>query len=207
MTPVQMFLRKLCEFYPSQGQPHRMNDTQIEVYLSALARFSPQQLDQAGKRYMLTGKFFPALSELLELLEPKTDSKAIAELAWGSVLQAIRAGGIYRGATFQTGAVGEAMRQVFGSWSAACSFDTDSPGWAIRRTSFLTIFPTLLNRPMGPVTLAGLHGSENAYRVPALQGAPVAAALPAREQDPQFSRDEAKGLLAAMAARRKEGKP
>lgn len=204
MTIVQKFLQKLCEFYPSQGRPHVMNDTQIEVYLSALSRFTPEQLDRAGKRVMLSSKFFPALSELLELLEPKTDSKALAELAWSSVLRALRSGGIYRGATFQTGAVGEAVRQVFGTWAAACSFDTDSAGWTVRRTAFLNVFPTLLNRPMGPVTLAGLHGAENAYQVPALEGAPSAAALPAYAQDPQLTRDEAKGLLAAMAARRKE---
>lgn len=198
MTPVQKFLQKLCQFYPSQGQPHRMNDTQIEVYLSALSRFSPEQLDQAGKRYMLTGKFFPALSELLALLEPKVDMTAAAHLAWTAVERALRSGGIYRGAHFEQGYIGEAVRQVFGSWANACQFDTDSPGWAIRRQTFLQIFPSIASRPCGPVTLRGLHGNSEPYRVPLVAGLPEPLQLGTGVPDGPPSHDEAVAVLSRM---------
>lgn len=195
------FLRALCECFPDQqGNPRVMTETQIAMYGKRLANYDNATLTAALETHMARSKWFPSLAELVEILEPQVDTKALAELAWASVLTAIRRGGVYRGATFETGAVGEAMRQVFGSWSAACSFDTDSPGWTVRRQSFLAIFPTLLSRAIEPVTLPGLHGSDRPYQVPALQGAPVVAALPAH--DPQLSRDEAVGLLAALAKRR-----
>lgn len=170
MTHVQRLLQVLCAFYTSQGKPHVMNDLQAEVYISALARFTPEDLEAAGKRHMLTSKFFPALSELLELLKPQVDTAALSQMAWLSVERAIRAAGVYRGAHFEQGVVGEAVRQVFGTWATACQFDVDSPGWAIRRQSFLTIFPSLLGRQFEPVTLLGQHRDREPYQVP-----PIAA--------------------------------
>jgi hypothetical protein len=203
---VTATLKILCDYYTDlQGNPRKLNPVEWGAYIDGLSEFPPAALEAAAKQCIRERQWFPKVSELREILTPKTDSKALAELAWASVLQAIRRGGIYRGATFETGAVGEAMRQVFGSWSAACSFDTDSAGWTVRRQSFLAIFPTILNRPTGPVTLVGLHGTENPYQVPALQGAPIAAALPAHEQHPQLTHTETLGVLAAMAARRKDG--
>jgi hypothetical protein len=47
---------------------------------------------------------------------------------------------------------------VFGGWRGACQFDMDSPGWAIRRQSFLGIFPVCeTDHPGGPVMLAGIN--------------------------------------------------
>lgn len=202
---VTATLKILCDYYTDlQGNPRKLNPVEWGAYIDGLSEYPPAVLEAAAKQCIRERQWFPKVSELRDIIAPKTDSKALAELAWSSVLRALRSGGIYRGATFQTGAVGEAVRQVFGSWAAACSFDTDSAGWTVRRTAFLNVFPTLLHRPIGTVTLPGLHGAENAYQVPALEGAPSVAALPAHEQDPQLTRDEAKGLLAAMAAHRKE---
>lgn len=160
MTHVGRLLGTLCVYYPTQGRPHVMNDLQVEVYTAALARFTPEQLDAAGKQWMLTGKFFPALSELMGLLEPKVDASAAGHLAWACVESAIRRAGIYRGATFEDGRIGEAARLTFGSWATACNFDLDSPGWAIRRQTFLAVFSSLLPRALPPVTMGGLHRGE-----------------------------------------------
>jgi hypothetical protein len=183
-----------------------MTETQIAMYGKRLAVYDNATLTAALEKHMERSKWFPSLAELVDILEPKADAKALAELGWLSVQSAMRRGGVYRGATFTTGAVGEAVRLVFGSWTEACSMEVDSYAWNQRRGQFLTILPQLLERNIPPVTVGGLHKG-NPYVVPALEGAPVVAALPASEQHPQLSRDEAKGVLAAMAARRKDGKP
>jgi hypothetical protein len=212
MTPVQKFLQVLCVFYPSQGKPHVMNDTQIEVYLSALSRFTPEQLDRAGKQYMLTGKFFPALSELMELLEPKADLKDAAHMAWALFERTMRSVGSYRSVRFENGAVGETIRQVFGTWGAAGQFDTTSATWAIKRQTFLATFQRLAPQAIPPTTLGGQHRDAEVVTVPLMAGLPHVPALTSGQPSKEalsgpLSRDEAKGLLAAMAARRKEGKP
>ena len=173
MTHPQMLLQTLCVFYPTQGRPHVMNDLQAEVYIAALSRFTPEQLDAAGKRWMLVGKFFPALSELLELLEPRVSAATEAHIAWASVERAIRQAGVYRGATFEDGRIGEAFRQTFGSWATACNFDIDSPGWAIRRQTFMAVFGSLASQAVPPVTVRGLRPE-----APLLIPAPVGLSRP-----------------------------
>ena len=186
------FIERACECFPSQGRPYAMTATQIAIYSDALAQYQPEALLAALKAHMRESKWFPALSELLEHLEPQTDTKALAELAWLSVQTAIRRGGVYRGATFQTGAVGEAVRQVFGTWSMACSFAVDSPGWTVKRQQFLAIFPTLLKRFSGEsVTLTGLHEGSAPYAVPTLAGAPTRGELGAGRPIVPATRQEA----------------
>lgn len=122
---------------------------------------------------------WPSLGTLLRVCRevtdgPQVDATAAAHLAWTTLERALRSAGAYRGATFVDGAIGETARQVFGSWPAACAFDLDSPGWAIRRQSFLAIYPTLASRVTGPVTLRGM----DARQAPQVIGHVPGLALP-----------------------------
>jgi hypothetical protein len=201
MTHVKALLDGLCNFYTIRGEPHRMNEMQVEVYVAALERFTPEELDRAGKQCMLRMKFFPALAELIELLVPKTETSVMAHDAWSSVERAIRSAGVYRGAKFQSGAVGETVRRVFGNWATACQFDIDSPGWAIRRQTFLALFPEVLKHHDGsPVTLLGVHHNTPPLEVAALPSLPTVAALPSSTTP--YSHQEAVGFLAELEKRR-----
>jgi len=156
MHHVKAVLDVLCAYYLHQGEPRKMNPVQISVYTDGLQGFAPAALESAARRWMQTSRFFPALSDLLEILQPKVDTQTAGHLAWACVERAIRSAGAYRGATFEDGRIGEAIRQTFGSWGGACAFDVDSPGWAIRRQTFLSIFGSLLHRGIPPVTLRGI---------------------------------------------------
>lgn len=201
---VRRTLDVLRDYYADKdGNKRVMNTTQIGFYVSALARYSPEELRTAAQAWIAKSKFFPAVSDLLELLNPPTDMTALAHQAWATVEAAIRQGGAYRGATFEQGAIGEAVRQTFGTWATACSFELDSPGWAIRRQSFLAVFPVLARREHGPVTLRGLHANVEPYRVPLAAGLPAGKALGEPEG---ISRPEAKALIGQIEAlaKRKE---
>jgi hypothetical protein len=193
----------LANFYGTGGKRHELNDVQAAVYAKALSGFDASALMAAAERHMAESVFFPKLSELLDLLRPKVDDKALALMAWTTVEQALRRGGIYRGAHFAQGAIGEAFRQTFGSWQSACQFDTDSPGWAIRRQTFLGIFPAIAARPCAPVTMRGLHSGEP-YQVPLLAGLPSPLALPESvdtvEEGP-IGREDAKRLVDSIQSR------
>jgi hypothetical protein len=208
MSPSELRqgLRVLQNYYATNGQPHVLNDVQIGVYGKSLLRFTAAQFETAADQWMQQSKWFPALSDLLSLLEPKTEMAVLAHLAWTTIERALRAGGVYRGAYFPQGAVGEAFRQTFGSWQSACQFQIDSPGWAIRRQTFLAIFPAIASRVCEPVMMPGLHDG-NPYQVPALAGLPSPLALPERantiETNP-IGRQEAKRLVDDIQARWKD---
>ena len=196
-THVRRMLDVLRDYYADKdGNKRVLNATQITFYSSALARYSPEELSAAAQAWIAKSKFFPAVSDLLEMLNPTTDWPALSHMALATVEDAIRKGGAYRGARFCQGAIGEAVRQTFGTWATACSFETDSPGWAIRRQTFLAVFPALARREYGPVILRGLHANVEPYEANQVAG------LPAPKPFGEFgevSQPEAKALLAHVA--------
>lgn len=177
MTPKEARdgLALLRNYYGDKdGKPYPMNDAKWAVYCAGLAPFTPEQLQAAAHQWMRESKWFPALSDLLEILVPKVDTTTAAHLAWTTVERAIRSAGRYAGAKFLDGAVGETVRQVFGSWIHACDYDFDSPGWAIKRQTFLSVFPAILARSSGaPVTLQGAFQASEPYVVGRIAGLPA----------------------------------
>lgn len=200
-SPVRVVMDRLCEYYADRdGNPRRLNTTQAAVYLAGLGGYAPQELERAATVWMGKSKFFPALSELLEILSPPIDWPAVTNSAWATVEQAIKHGGAYRGAWFAQGAVGEAVREVFGTWPTACSFDFDSPGWAIRRQTFLAVFPSIAQREHEPMVLRGLNANDAPYAVPLVHGLPEHGSdsmLPEHDPSPR----EAQSLIADIESR------
>jgi hypothetical protein len=172
---VKRVLDVLCGYYSDRdGNPRKLNSVQITIYAEGLAEYPPEVLEAAARRWMKQSKFFPALSELLELIAPPVDLDALAHTAWSRLEREIRSIGAYRSVSFSQPAFGVAVRETFGSWAAACSFDTDSPGWAIRRQTFLSIFKTACKREYDhhPIVLHGLHRDSAPEPIGLLEGLP-----------------------------------
>lgn len=180
LRAIGAVLTELGRYYTDfQGAPHQLNDTQVRAFVEGLKHFELPAIHAAAARHMATSKFFPRLSELLDHLAPKVDEEAAAHLAWTAVERALSSGGTYRGVIFTQGAIGETVRQVFGSWPSAGRFDTHGAEWAIRRKTFLAIFPGIARRHDGaPVTLRGLSPSDAPYVVPVVPGLPAPTSTP-----------------------------
>lgn len=175
MTPaeVRQGLSVLRNYYAVNGKPQVLTDVQLAVYIDGLQRHSLGELEAAARTWMRQSAWFPKLSDLLGLMEgPTVSAEAAAHLAWTTFERSLRRAGAYRGATFMDGAIGETARQVFGSFAAACAFDLDSPGWAIRRQSFLAVYQTLHGRCPEPVTLRGIHPREEPLVIGHVEGLP-----------------------------------
>ena len=196
-------VRVLANYYAdAQGQPKALNDVQWAAYLSGLAPFTTAEFEAASTAWMRQSAFFPRLSDLLGLLlPPALAPEVLAHEAWATVERTARSVGAYRGVVFEDGALGETVRQVFGSWPAVCGFDVDSPGWAIRRQSFLALYPAALTRhgTHGPVTLPGLDRALSPRVIAAgrsVRALPVGDAAPAA-----LSPSEAKNALGEIRDR------
>lgn len=173
-TEITQGLNILRNYYAKDGRPHTLNDAQWAAYLDGLQRYSYGELEAAARAWIRQSPWFPKLSDLLGLIEgPVLSAEAAAHLAWTTFERSLRRAGAYRGATFIDGAIGETARQVFGTFNAACAFDLDSPGWAIRRQSFLQVYQTLHGRVHGPVTLRGLHPRETPVVIGHVEGLPL----------------------------------
>lgn len=201
-------LRVLRNFYARDGNPYVLNDVQVSAYLDGLAPFSAAEFEAASRVWMRRSKWFPALSELLEILRgPEVDPAIQAVLAWAAVDAAVRQVGAYRGVQFADPAVGECVLQVFGSWRRACAFDFDSAGWASRRQQFVGLFPTIARRGFAcSPTLGGLHRDATPALIPHVEGLETPARLTAADTAP-LSRDEARQALAAIGEYAEGGEP
>lgn len=193
----------LLNYYADrEGRVRVLNDVQWHVFTKGLARFTYAEVSAAANAWTAQSKFFPALSDLLGLLDPTVDREAQAHLAWTTVEKAIRSAGVYRGVTFANGAIGETVKQVFGSWREACQFDLDSPGWAIRRQTFLQVFPALQARASGqPVTLRGIGDVDAPQFVGPVAGLPAPVIRPELTAERELTQAEASRALAEITQR------
>jgi hypothetical protein len=166
----------LRNYYARDGRAHELNDVQLSVYLDGLTPFTPDAFRAASIAWMHRSKWFPALSDLLGLLEPEANPEQQAALAWATFERAVGSVGAYGSVQFADPCIGECVRQVFGSWPIACSFAYDSPGWSQRRQQFMAIFPVLVGRQFSysPV-LAGQHHriGGGACLIPHVEGLPA----------------------------------
>lgn len=175
---IQATLKVLCRYYRDRNNQARvLDDVQAAVYLDGLAEFDADQLELAARRWMRQSKWFPALSELRGLLESPIDWPTVALLAWTTVERAISVAGVYNGVTFADASVGECVRQTFGSWEHACSYDRDSPGWTIKRQTFLALFPHVTQKltSAAPVTLRGISSQSRPALIAHVDGLPAVA--------------------------------
>ncbi len=115
----------------------------ITAYHWALGEKSYQDIEQAAKVWMRTGKFFPKPAELLEILSVnKTAGDVVVEAAWGEVMQ--QAGSVgHRGQpTFSHPLIGEAVRAI--GWRDICL--TDYADYGTLRAQFRDALRGLKNR-------------------------------------------------------------
>jgi hypothetical protein len=171
---VRATLDVLCGYYRDKdNQPRQLADVQKAVYLDGLSEYTPEQLETAARAWIRSSRWFPALSDLRALLtEPSPDWKALAIVAWTTFERAVSRAGVYRGVTFADPAIGECVRQTFGSWEHACSYERDSPGWTIRRQTFVALFPEIARKASTPVTLRGISQRDQPLLIAHVEGFP-----------------------------------
>lgn len=213
MTPVEVAsaLEVLRNLYADRaGVKPALNDAQRAAWIDTLSPFPAVAMEAAVKAWVRRSAFFPRPSDIFAILRPNVAPETEAHLAWATLERAITSAGRYRGARFVDGAVGETTRQVFGSWGRACMFDYDSPGWAIRRQTFLATYPTIAARWRGgAVALRGDHHSDHPLLVAHVDGLSETAGALADGTQP-LTTDEAKSALSrltlALEARESAGR-
>lgn len=196
---IRVVLDNLRDYYRDKdGQKRPMSEFQIAVYLDGLHEFQADVLESAARQWMRQSRWFPALSDLRGLLTaPAVDWSTMALLAWTAFERAIGHAGIYSGATFQDAAIGETARQTFGTWEHACSYERDSPGWTIKRQTFIGLFPHVAQKltSNAPVTMRGIASRDMPTIIAHVEGLPAPAQLALEEPD------KSKDVLAEVTRR------
>lgn len=146
-----LILRILRTVWPQT----RIDEDTITAYTWAFEDQPYELVEDAVKRWIKTGKFFPKPAELLEIISVQTVAPdLVPEAAWGEVIREARRVGYNRLPVFQNGEFLEPEKPVFSSpliaqaveaigWGELCTLDDeDKPTVRAQFTKVLTALMT-----------------------------------------------------------------
>ena len=106
-------------------------------------------------------QFFPTVRDLREMSGGPSATSRI-EMAWESLLRAIRSVGGYRSPLFEDAAITATIRSM-GGWERICSMESEElHKWG--RKEFDRIYPSWTTKHLPSKRMAGLHEVSNVHR-------------------------------------------
>ena len=130
---IDGILVKLTLYYDKE-----LPDSILNMYNSMLSNVDLNDLSQACTQWVATKKWFPKISELLDIVNANRTVKAVslesrAQQQWRLVLTAVRQRGIAKGAPkFDDPVTNVVVRNHF-SWNYLCNMEVDNLNWEMDR--------------------------------------------------------------------------
>jgi len=104
------------------------NELKKEVWVKVLKNYPAQKIKDACMECIRTKKFFPRVSEMIELIEGDKESEA--ELAWLNFLNKIDTKGSYKSVSFSKYPAIGAVIIAMGGWVRVCDMTLDEEKWS-----------------------------------------------------------------------------
>lgn len=120
MRDVEAFVKSMSGLAEVMGI--ELSEAKLAIYEDCLSKFSDQQILRAISEAARTLRFFPKPVELVELIEGKSEDRAVE--AWGVVLKAIKTIGKYQSIMFEDGKIAHVV-EMMGGWIELCSMRAD----------------------------------------------------------------------------------
>jgi hypothetical protein len=135
-----------------------LSELKLDFYAKALEKYTDQQIENAIMQAGGTLKFFPKPIELIEIIDGKSQDRAI--IAWDTLLAAIRRYGSYQSIVFADSKITKTV-ELMGGWLQVCSMTEDDTKW--RMADFLKIYPGI-NEGQEQKALMGRYEQDNVMR-------------------------------------------
>jgi len=131
-----------------------------ELWGKTFKKYTDKQLIDAVGEFLRRGKFFPRVSDIIELIEGTSEDEA--ELAWINLIEKIRRKGYYHSVSFHKypaiGAVVEAM----GGWIEISDMKISEKKWV--KKEFIKLYPIMKRRGNYPLELVGQFELDNSNK-------------------------------------------
>jgi len=128
-----------------------------EVWVKVLKEYPAQKIMNACIECIRTKKFFPRVSEMIELIEGNIESEA--ELAWLLLKEKMDKYGYYKSVSFPENPVIGAVVEAIGGWMPMFDIKVDEEKWVKRE--FIKMYPILKKRGIYPDRLIGKFEADN----------------------------------------------
>jgi len=136
------------------------NESKKEVWAKILGCYPAQKIMNACIECIRTKKFFPRVSEMIELIEGNIESEA--ELAWLLLLDRIEKKGHYQSVSFpEYPAIGAVVLSM-GGWIKMCEMKMSEEKWV--KKDFLILYKIMKKKGIYPDKLTGQFELDNSSR-------------------------------------------
>ena len=133
------------------------NEFKKEVWVKVLKEYPAQKIMNACIECIRTKKFFPRVSEMIELIEGNIESES--ELAWLLLKEKMDKEGYYKSVSFPENPAIGAVVEAMGGWMPMFDIKVDEEKWVKRE--FLKMYPILKKRGIYPDRLIGKFEADN----------------------------------------------
>jgi len=136
------------------------NELKKEVWVKVLKAYPAQKIMDACITCIRTKRFFPRVSEMIEIIEGNIESEA--ELAWLTLKEKIERYGHYLSVAFPENLVIGAVVEAMGGWIKINDMKDDEEKWI--KKEFIKLYPILKKRGVYPDRLIGQFELDNSNK-------------------------------------------
>ena len=120
----------------------KQNNQKKELWGKTFKKYSDKQLINAIGEFLRIGKFFPRVSDIIEVIEGSPEDEA--ELAWIYLIDRIDEVGHYQSVSFPEYPAIGVIVEKWGGWSRICDMTFEDETW--KKKEFIKLYPIIKKR-------------------------------------------------------------
>ena len=151
----KLFLQSLNSLESAFGE--KVNEDRAKIYWDILKGYSDLNIKKAVIRSIRELKFFPKISEIIEIIEGNIEDEA--EIAWLILKEKVERHDGYMSVSFPENPVIGSVVEALGGWITICDTPVGEEKWV--KKEFIKLYPIMKRRNNHPEKLTGIIELEN----------------------------------------------
>jgi len=151
----KLFLKSLNSLESAFGE--KISEDRAKIYWDMLKGYSDIEIKKAVVGSIRGLKFFPKISEIIEIIEGKIEDEA--EIAWLILKEKIGRYDGYISVSFPENPVIGSAVEALGGWIKICETTVEEEKWVKRE--FIKLYPIMKKKNNHPEQLPGIFEIEN----------------------------------------------
>ena len=154
----KLFLQSLNSLESAFGE--KISEDRAKIYWDILKGYSDLNIKKAVIRSIRELKFFPKISEIIEMIEGNIEDEA--EIAWLILKEKIESCGGYKSVSFPNNPVIGSAVEAMGGWIKICDTTIKEEKWV--KKEFIKLYPIMKKKNNHPEQLPGIFEIENSQK-------------------------------------------
>ena len=151
----KLFLQSLNSLESAFGE--KVSEDRTKIYWDILKGYSDLNIKKAVIKSIRELKFFPKVSEIIEMIEGNIEDEA--EIAWLILKEKIERHDGYMSVSFPENPVIGSVVEALGGWIRICDTTVKEEKWV--KKEFIKLYPIVKGKSSHPERLPGIFELEN----------------------------------------------